>query len=68
MLYDLTDIQNVKKYKIQKKIEKSSNSDIKLISTSIIIIQKGLYKSIDHQIQIEITVIMQRVEAQQHMC
>ena len=54
-----------------KKSSKSSNSDFKLISTSIIIIQRGLYKSmqtIDHQIQVEITVIMQRVRAQQHTC
>ena len=73
MLYDRADIHNVKSAKTnnkkREKSPKSSNSDFKLISTSIIIIQKGLYKSmqtIDHQIQVEITVIMEKVGAQQH--
>ena len=55
----------------QKMPKKRSNSDFNTISTSIIIIQKGLYRSmqtIDHQIHVEITVIMQRVGAQQHTC
>ena len=54
-----------------KNVKKRSNSDFNTISTSIIIIQKGLYRSmqtIDHQIHVEITVIMQRVGAQQHTC
>ena len=71
MLYDFADIQNVKRVQNPKNVQKSSNSDFKLISTTIIIIQIGLYKgmqTIDHQIQVEITVIMQRVGAQQHTC
>ena len=50
-------------------MSKSSNSVSNVYPLRFI--QKGLYKSmqtIDHQIQVEITVIMQIVGAQQHMC